>query len=82
MARHGARAGDIYGPSAGRSTILDTHMGEAFSTGRFMREGQYDEPVTPSVAAAGVQVGQFTLAQATVGLLVLLGFIYYADRKL
>lgn len=81
MKHRGARAGDIYGPSAGGSTILDTHMGEAFSPGRFMREGQYDEPVTPSVAG-GVQVGQFTLAQATVGLLVLLGFVWYADRRL
>lgn len=77
----GCGIGDIYGQQCGPSTIGRTYMAEAFRKDRFMHEGgMFELPVTPSVAG-GVSVGQFTFPQLTVGLLALLGLIWYADRK-
>lgn len=77
MQGHGCGCGDIYGQSRGPSTISDTYPVVLRHA-----EGMFgDGPVTGSVNGA-LQLGQFTFAQATVGLLLLLGLIWYADKRL
>lgn len=74
--------GDIYGSGFGSSDIADTHLGEAFYSDPTLHETDLGLPVTPGVgASSSLRFGQFTLAQATLGLLALLAFIYYADRR-
>ena len=74
--------GDIYGPGFGPSDYLDTHPGEAMWLDPVLHETDLELPVTPGLGATrGLRVGQFSLAQATLGLLALIGFIYYADRR-
>lgn len=81
------RRGDFY-PGAGGSKMLDLAPGgEAFNFGPRLMEGQAgivgdsSPRVTPSLSSGGSRIGQFTLAEATIGLLALIGFIVFMDRK-
>jgi hypothetical protein len=84
-ARRSWTVADIYGPQAGDSTMLHvagvphTVRGVQSPYSRGHHEGQ--PQVTPSTSSGGVTVGQFTLAEATIGLLVLLGLIAYFDKQ-
>lgn len=72
--------GDIYGPGFGRSGIADTHPGELFWKDTILHEGNLGL-VTVGAPGASYQAGPFTLAQATVGLLALLAFIYGSGNR-
>ncbi len=78
------RRGDIYGQAYGGSTMVDLSPGLVrgvhYRSGP-LREAQPNMPVTPSTSSEGVKVGQFTLAEATIGLVVLLGIIAYLDKR-
>ena len=78
------RRGDIYGQAFGGSTMVDLSPGLVrgvhYSAGP-LREGQPSMPVTPSTSSSGVKVGEFTLAEATIGLVVVLGLIAYLDKR-
>lgn len=75
------RRGDVY-PGTGGSTLTGTTPGaELFFRDTVLREGQPGLPVAPSLSPTGMRVGQFSLAEATIGLLVLLGLIWYFDKN-
>ena len=61
------------------SVVAPLARGSFFLT-RSSRETELHMPVTPSTSD-GMRVGQFTLAQATVGLLVMLGVLAYFDKR-
>ncbi|MDE3112727.1 MAG: hypothetical protein KGK34_07260 [Chloroflexota bacterium] len=72
--------GDIYGPGFGRSGIADTHPGDLFWGDPTLHEGNLDL-VTVGAPGASYRAGPFTLAQATVGLLLLLAFVYWSGNR-
>lgn len=76
--------GDIYGPRYGGGTMIHLSpglvRGVQYGAGP-LREAQPYLPVTPSASSSGVQVGQFTLAEATIGLLALVALIAYLDKR-
>lgn len=76
----GIGVGGIYGPQAGKAGILNTYPVELFHKDRFLHETG-PGLVTGSAGAAGVQVGQFTFSQMTVGLLLLLGLIWWEQNR-
>lgn len=82
MARSVIRTGDVY-PGSGRSGILAVGpAADVFTSDPVLREGGPGMPVAPSIAPDGARFGQFTLAQATLGLLALLGAVVYLDKRI
>ena len=77
------RRGDVYGQAYGGSTMADLAPGLVrgvhFGAGP-LREAQPHLPVTPN-PSAGISVGQFTLAEATIGLVALIALIAYLDKR-
>jgi len=73
------RRGDIYGAGAGPSALTDAHPIGIVYQDDVLREAQPPVPVTPKVG--GMQVGQFTLAEAAVGLILLIASIVVIDHK-
>lgn len=72
--------GDIYGPGFGHSGIADTHPGDLFWSDPTLHEGDLGV-VTVGAPGATFHPGPFSLAQATVGLLVLLAFVYWSGGR-
>ena len=73
--------GDIYGPAAGPASVTAAGAVDMIYRDNVLREGQPPLPVTDRSVAGGVRVGQFSLAQATVGLLALIAAVFLIDQK-